>query len=227
MSTAEFKVKADRIQSQLERGSIVCAKDAWTMLFDNWTDAGLKSEIAAALRSGIKDSVARPSSGAAHADYGIRGLGSLSEDTLTAIVMSGGYEMSRYFYPCLKEAGISSNFVMIGYSSGATNHTRAKLFSDGTEMTGKIFVLEEDLHALMESSNVLFIDDYIETRVTLTAIGDALIRMGYSGKMNEMDFSGHVRDWSYKLLVPDIELPSRDRMVMTENGIALKETERK
>ena len=75
--------------------------------------------------------------------------------------------------------GAASNFAFIGYSSGASNHTSPKRFSDGSEMTGKVFVHEKDLSAIMASNRILLIDDYIEMRVTILAIGDALKRLGY------------------------------------------------
>lgn len=143
----------------------------------------------------------------------------LSEQTQIVAVMNRGFYYAGYFNPILKGMGLAQKQpILAGFSSGMYNKGESKILSDGTDMLGKVFILKEDLKAVLESSEVVFIDDYIDTGTTMSAIGNALLQQGYKGKMYTLDETSSIYAWSgFVRGKPSISLP-QIIPVMTEYG---------
>jgi len=82
----------------------------------------------------------------------------LPSDTTTAFVMTAGYCYTN-IYSYLNAISKSERFIFIGYSSNM--HSRDKEFKDGTSMSGKVFITEEDLQTIQKdvSTPMLLLDE--------------------------------------------------------------------
>ena len=133
----------------------------------------------------------------------------LSAQTQIVGVMNRGFYYAGYFNPILKGMGLAQKQpILAGFSSGMYNKGEQKILSDGTDMLGKVFILKEDLEALLEGPEVVFVDDYIDTGMTMAAMGNALLQQGYTGKMYTLDENSCIHLWSgYIRGEPDLSLP--------------------
>ena len=143
----------------------------------------------------------------------------LSADTQIIGVMNRGFYYAGYFNPILKGMGLAQKQpILAGFSSGMYNKGEQKILSDGTNMLGKVFILKEDLVAVLESPEVVLVDDYIDTGTTMSAMGNALLQQGYKGKMYTLDENSCIHLWSgYVRGEPEVALP-KIIPVMTEYG---------
>lgn len=198
-------------------------KDAWVGIFDKSIPRSQKIELLDALRSDFKKS--------SEESECTRDLIRLFEKStppngiIVATIMVSAYPFSPKFYGYLNKAGISNHHIFLSYSSGS--HSKDKIFSDGSEMKGKLYLPEADLKMLMQEGSrpVLLVDNVIETGVTVGTIASTLVyQLGHSGVIYQLidhrGLSGSV------LKCLGIISPGYARPIVTENGEVFGELKR-
>ncbi|VVB77126.1 Uncharacterised protein [uncultured archaeon] len=146
---------------------------AWVGVFDPAMQEK-KSELVGLLRKGLKDSE--------FTDCFTMAPAQLPKNTIAAVVMSGGYEAARWAYPYLRDAYGIEKVIYPGYSTGWYSK---KKFSDGSQMAGKVYMLEDDVRTVQKNPDapLLFIDEFLQRGVTVKVIKNTLsARLGHSGE---------------------------------------------
>jgi hypothetical protein len=231
MATLERIYKNDLLKD------VSVVRNGWKALFDPSTTEDSRKEIKRLLREFIEEgALLKPAS--VQSQYYFFGKAQphepekslymsalppgymqLSGQTQIIGVMNRGFYYAGYFNPILKEIGLAKQPpILAGYSSGMYNRGESKTFSDGTSMCGKVFILKEDLEKALSSPEMVFIDDYIDTGTTMSAIGNAFRQQGYSGKMYTLDENSSIHVWSGWIRGrPSVEVP-QIIPVVTEMG---------
>ncbi|MDE1851885.1 MAG: phosphoribosyltransferase [Candidatus Micrarchaeota archaeon] len=107
--------------------------------------------------------------------YAEKVVARIDDEIIVAVVMTGGYDIGKEVFKASVNAGIASDFVLIGHSCRARSNI--KLFSDGTEMEyDKLYIAGDHLDLLIANKDrrILIVDDMIETGLTIARIGEAL-----------------------------------------------------
>ncbi len=93
---------------------------------------------------------------------------------IAAIVMVAGYAVAPAIYLTINSTMPITDFVFIGYSAGI--HSNDKYFKDGTPMSGKMFISEDDLARISSSpqSQIILMDTTVETGLTIYTIKRSL-----------------------------------------------------
>ena len=211
--------------------NVVALREMWRDIFDSNTTAARRKEIISEIREFVDfGRQIKPGSAASQLHYlgyvdleshdRVFGTEKIPESTVVVGIMARGLNTAGYYYSQLSELGLSQGPLgLIGFSSGMYPHGESKTFSDGTSMYGKVYVLHEDLEAMMNGNSVTFVDHcQPQTRTTLVAIGRALIQQGYDGPIFELDNNGYVREWAnYVIRNPTMKLPKKIPII-TEQG---------
>lgn len=210
---------------------VTVLRDHWKQLFDPSSSHGDRQGIIDGMRGFVENGlIIKPGSATSQMYYlgyvdidqhgSLMGLQKIPESTVVVGVMARGFNNAGYYYSQFNEIGLSDGGLrLMGFSSGMYKHGDSKLFSDGTNMYGKVFVLSEDLEAIMKGRSVTFVDHCPpNTRATLVALGRALIQQGYSNPIFELDNNGYVKEWNnYVIRDPTVQLPKKIP-IMTEHG---------
>ena len=211
--------------------NVVALREMWRDIFDPSTPTARREQIVCEIREFLDFGLQiKPGSAASQLHYlgyvdleshdRIFGTEKIPESTVVVGIMARGLNTAGYYYSQLSELSLSQGHLgLIGFSSGMYPHGDSKTFSDGTSMYGKVYVLHEDLEAIMNGNSVTFVDHCPpQTRTTLVAIGRALIQLGYDKPIFELDNNGYVREWAnYVIRDPTMKLPKRIPII-TEQG---------
>ena len=211
--------------------NVVALREMWRDIFDSNTTAARRKEIISEIREFVDfGRQIKPGSAASQLHYlgyvdlesheRVFGTEKIPESTVVVGIMARGLNTAGYYYSQLSDMGLSQGHLgLIGFSSGMYPHGESKTFSDGTSMYGKVYVLHEDLKAMMDGNSVTFVDHCPpQTRTTLVAIGRALIQLGYDKPIFELDNNGYVREWvPYVIRNPTVKLPKKIPII-TEQG---------
>ena len=180
-------VFASKASKKLEKYGI---EKGWVAEFDVASPQRLKQQLDIALRGGVEELASKYAIGI-NADpdlsKSVLAEGNLPNNLTVGIVMTRGYSYAAV-YGALWVERIAERFVLVGYSSGL--HSKSKKFSDGSDMTEKVFITEHDLDILLRnlSAPMLFVEDSIQTGHTIATIGNTLKNiLGYSGELYVME----------------------------------------
>jgi hypothetical protein len=185
-----------------QRVELYDERKLWIGLFDPETSQKMKARLKSALRDGTQEEISRHRMEVkTQPTFNVNARALLKEARLpknltVAAIMTSGYRcVETYTY--LNMIGKAERLVLIGYSSGIWD--KSKYFSDGTPMTKRIFITEEDMAQLMKNASapILFADNRIDTGLTVATIGNSLkSQFGYSGTMYQVEHCGYPMKWT-------------------------------
>lgn len=192
-----------RIRGPDNRVEEYTEKKLWVAIFDPATPIELKGKMKEALREGAREDMKTwlkevEFDGASKRTQDLLRAAKLPKGMTVAAVMTSGFCCTD-FYASLHEDSKADRFVLIGYSSGM--HDPSKHFSDGTPMTGKVYITQEDLRVIKNSLDapLLIADTCVETGLTMAVLGNTLKKsLGYSGKMYQAEVYGVPNKWTGK-----------------------------
>jgi hypothetical protein len=171
-------------------------------LFDPSTGSAEKKRILKSLREGIFDGAEQLRQARAEMEAHLIGTPDhrtsrsgegkfvprrheLKEGTIVALLMTGSYAPGQMIWPSLYADSIVQDVVFIGYSTDR-GRDNSKRFSDGTSMSGKVFIPESDARRIRENpdSDLLLIEDQVFSGATWRTSAAALKQVvGHTGEL--------------------------------------------